>query len=220
MARNPKLPIFLVFLIVALIAAGAGLWLAHLIESGDLQGRNQALLKDGPFLGLPEPKPLADFALYDHAGRPFSKAALEGRWTLVFFGFSNCPHICPDTLFQLRRVVQQLHGSLPPQRLPQILFVGVDPDRDTPEALAAYRQRFDNAIQAVSGPDAQLRALAMQLGVHYVIPDHEPDAWYNVDHSISVMLLDPEAQWVGLFSAPHEAEAMAGALDRYLKGFR
>ncbi len=112
--------------------------------------------------------------------------------------------------------MDQLKPSLPASRLPKILFVGVDPERDTPQALNQYRDRFGGAIAAVSGTDEQLRALATQLAVHYAIYEHEPGTWYNVDHSLGVMLLDPQVRWVGLLSAPHEAEAMAAALGRFL----
>lgn len=210
--------IFLACAAIALAAAVGGLWLAHSMHVDNGAGANQAVLRDGPFLRLPEPKPIADFALYDHAGQPYSRASLEGSWTLAFFGFTSCPHICPDTLFKLTETVDLLEGELPAAAVPEVLLIGVDPARDTPEALARYRQRFDQEIQAVSGPDAQLRALALQLGAHFVVPEHEPDKWYNVDHSVGVLLLDPQARWIGIFSAPHDSQAMAGALRRYLEG--
>lgn len=208
----------LVFALVATLAAGGGLWLAWQMQASGTAMSDQATLRDGPFLRLPQAKPLADFALYDDAGEPWSKTSLQGSWTLVFFGFTNCPHVCPDTLFRLTEAVRKLDGRLPPERLPAVLFIGVDPERDTPAALQRYRARFGGDIEAVSGPDAQLRALAVQLGAHYVVPDHEPDQWYNVDHSVNVLLLDPGAQWVGVFSAPHDSDAIADALARFLGG--
>lgn len=217
MFKRGKTSIFLAFTAVALIAAVGGLWLADATRNPAAPILDQAQLRDGPFLRLPEPKPIADFALYDHEGNPYARTSLEGSWTLAFFGFTSCPHICPDTLFKLTEVVDRLEGKLPAERVPQVLLIGVDPERDTPEALARYGERFSNEIQAVSGPHAQLRALAMQLGAHYVVPEHDPDQWYNVDHSLRVMLLDPQARWVGVFSAPHDSEAMAGALRRYLE---
>jgi protein SCO1/2 len=217
MKHNSKTTVILMFATVALIAAGAGLWLSQNTAARSGTVADQSALRDGPFLKLPQAKPIADFALYDGAGEGFSRAGLEGDYTLVFFGFTSCPHICPSTLHQLTQVVDGLEGELPPDRVPNILFISVDPERDTPKALEQYSARFGPSIQAVSGPDAQLRALAMQLGVHYVVPEHDPDEWYNVDHSLSVLLLDPEVRWVGVFSAPHDGAAMREALQRFLE---
>lgn len=218
MIKSGRASTLLAFAAVAMLAAAGGLWLASSTRDEVTPMADQAKLRDGPFLRLPEPKPIADFALYDHAGQPYSKASLEGSWTLAFFGFTSCPHICPDTLFKLTETVDLMEGELRTESVPQVLLIAVDPERDTPEALRRYRERFDQEIEAVSGPDAQLRALALQLGAHYVVPEHESGQWYNVDHSAGVMLLDPLARWVGLFSAPHDSQAMAGALRRYLEG--
>lgn len=216
MSQSSKVPVILLFVVIALAAAAGGLWLARATQPGNDGPVDQATLRDGPFLRLPQAKAIADFALYDATGAPWSREGLTGEWTLVFFGFTSCPHICPDTMFKLTQVTQQLEENLPPGRVPNVLMIAVDPVRDTPEALKQYQDRFDGEIEAVSGPDAQLRALAMQLGAHYVIPPHEPGEWYNVDHSLGVLLLNPEAEWVGVFSAPHEIEAMAGSLQRFL----
>lgn len=202
------------FALVALLAAAGGLWFAYATQGESAGPVNQAELRDGPLLRLPQPKPLADFALYDHSGDPFNKAALEGDWTLVFFGFASCPHICPDVLYKLTEAVSGLEEGMP---RPRVLLISVDPERDTPEVLAQYRERFDGKIEAVSGPDPQLRALAMQLGAHYVIPEHGPDEWYNVDHSMSVMVLDASANWVGVYSAPHDIAEISASLGRFLE---
>ena len=206
------------FLVVALVAAGAGIWLAGTLERAATprveapQPVDQSTLRDGPLLRLPEPRPIADFALYDRHGDPFSRADLEDRWSLAFFGFSSCPHICPDTLFQLTRAAE----SLPEGQQPRVWFIGVDPERDTPERLDEYAERFGGDLVATSGPDAQLRALAMQLGVHYNVPEHEPGEWYNVDHSMDVLLIDPQGRWAGVLKAPHDGEAIAGAVGRHI----
>lgn len=219
MSTARKIQFSLLIISVAALAAASGFWLAFKYQGADTAIPNQALLRDGPLLALPEAKELSDFTLYDHTGGVFSKASLQGDWRLVFFGFASCPHICPDTLFRLKTVVDQLAEKLPTDELPTILFISVDPERDTPEVLSEYRERFDGDIEAVSGKDDQLRALAMDFGAHYVIPEHEPGEWYNVDHSISVHVLDPEGDWVGLMSAPHDPEAMAGALERFIDDY-
>ena len=217
MLPKQKITLSLVLLAVALTAATGGMWLAKNLRDGDAGIANQALLRDGPLLVLPEAKTLSEFTLYDHTGGEFNRNSLEGKWRLVFFGFASCPHICPDTLFRLKTVVDQLSESLSPEKLPAILFISVDPGRDTPAVLDEYRQRFDGGIEAVSGDDEQLRKLAMDLGAHYVIPAHEPGDWYNVDHSISVHVLNPDGEWVGLMSAPHASECAATPIQNPLR---
>ena len=216
MSNNSKTATFVLVAAIALAAAAGGFWLAG--KSRDSAGAipNQALLRDGPLLALPEGKALSEFTLYDHTGAEFNNASLEGNWRLAFFGFASCPHICPDTLFKLRTVVDLLEESVDEDKLPGVLLISVDPERDTPEVLSEYRERFDNKIETISGEDEQLRKLAMDLGAHYVVPEHVPGEWYNVDHSVSVHVLDPDGNWEALLSAPHDPPAMAESLARYL----
>lgn len=202
------------FSVVAVLAAAAGLWLG--LRGSDRQAATvEAPQREGPLTVLPEPRPLADFALVDQHGRPFSRADLEGRWSLVFFGFASCPHICPDTLFQLQQAVAGLDPEVDGPR-PRVVFVSVDPERDTPRRLDEYARRFGPDLVAVTGEHPQLRALAVQLGIHYNIPDHEPGEWYNVDHTVSVPVLDPQARWAAVLGAPHEADGIRDALARRL----
>ena len=215
MSIGKRIFIIVFVLAIAAFASVGGFWLAREMRGAE-PIPDQTLLRDGPLLQLPHSKELAAFTLYDHTGAEFNNASLEGNWRLVFFGFASCPHICPDTLFRLRTVVDQLEGELSPEDLPKVLLISVDPERDTPEVLTEYLKRFDNKIEAVSGEDAQLRQLAMDFGAHYVVPEHEPGEWYNVDHSASVHVVDPNGDWVGLLSAPHEPEAMAAALARFI----
>ena len=83
---------------------------------------------------------------------------------------------------------------------------------DTPERLDEYVAQFGPDVIAITGEHPQLRALATQLGIHYNIPDHAPGEWYNVDHTVSVPVLDPQARWAGVLGAPHEAEGIRDAL--------
>lgn len=216
MSTAKRISIIALVLSIAALASVGGFWLAHKMRGADETIHEQTLLRDGPLLQLPQSKALSEFTLYDHTGAEFNNASLDGNWRLVFFGFASCPHICPDTLFRLRAVVDRLEDELSPRDLPRVLLISVDPERDTPEVLTAYLERFDNRIEAVSGEDEQLRKLAMDFGAHYVIPDHEPGEWYNVDHSIGVHVVNPDGEWVGLLSAPHEPEAMADALARFI----
>lgn len=216
METGTKTPAIILIVSVAILAGAVGFWFAQSSGRSEAAQHEQTLTQIGPLLGLPEPKILDEFSLYDHTGGEFNQSSLQGSWTLVFFGFTSCPHICPNTLFKLKTVVELLEGQLPEEQLPQVMLISVDPDRDTAEVLDQYRERFGDTIITVSGEHEQLRAVAMDFGAHYVIPEHEAGEWYNVDHSISVHLLNPDAKWAGLLSAPHEVEAMAEALKTYI----
>lgn len=203
----PERPTHLQFLILALsvavlsLAAGALLWRAFQMSAAPA---GQTLLL------LPEPREIADFSLMDQGGEPFSREQFKGNWSLLFFGFTSCPDICPNTLFQLQQARQILQEVLAEAELPRFYLVSVDPERDTPEKLARYLAYFDPAFTGLSGADEQLRALSMQLGIAYHVSAHEPGATdYNVDHSAALLLLNPEAQLVGVMPAPHDGARIA-----------
>lgn len=152
---------------------------------------------------LAEPRPLPEFSLTDHDGRPFHAARLHGRTTLLFFGFTHCPDICPATLAQLAAVRRQLAaaGSEPPQ----IVLVTVDPERDTPEVLGRYVQHFGEGIVGVTGPTSEIRALAEPLGLHFEqVPLGDS---YTMGHSTAVLMVGPDGSLRALFSAPHDTDA-------------
>jgi protein SCO1/2 len=185
--------IFLVIL-VAVVATAAGLiaanrWMQSTSEFQALQA-------------FPTPRIVADFALETAEGEPFSMADLAGRWNLLFFGFTNCPDVCPDTLAMLDQSMQQL-TLMRRETLPQVIFVSVDPERDQGESLADYVTWFNSDFIGVTGPEPQLVALTRQLGVAYFreTPD-EDTGFYNVDHSAAVILVDPEGRLVGRFAHP------------------
>lgn len=155
---------------------------------------------------LPEPKPLPAFSLVDHEGRPFTRERLEGRTSLVFFGFTHCPDICPLTLGQLASARRELAAGAPEgSPLPQIVFVSVDPERDTPSKVAAYVQHFGQDIVGVTGPVDDLRTLTEPLGIFFEKRGTGDD--YAVSHSTAVLVVGPNAALEALFSTPHRVES-------------
>ena len=163
---------------------------------------------------LPEPRAFSDFSLVDHRGLPFTRKDFEGHWSVLFFGFTSCPDICPNTLFQFQLARKQLLEESAAAELPRFYLVSVDPERDTPEKLASYLDYFDPEFIGLSGSDRQLRALSMQLGIAYHVAPHEPGAQtYNVDHSASVVLLNPDAMLAGVLPAPIDGARMARDLQ-------
>lgn len=158
-------------------------------------------------------RPLAAFRLVDHNGQPFDNSRLTGRWSLLFFGFIYCPDICPLTMQILQDVDKELSASGQSINDPQIIFVSVDPERDTVESLRQYVSHFHPDFIGVSGNHENLQALTRSLGVFYTRADNpqHPDR-YQVDHSAALFLLDPAGKIRALFSAPHKARAIADDL--------
>jgi protein SCO1/2 len=149
---------------------------------------------------LPTPRPLPSFSLVDQNGDPFTKDSLAGQQSVLFFGFTNCPDVCPATLQQLavakRRLAADGFG------FPDIVLVSVDPDRDTPDVLARYVDHFGADIVGVTGSAEEISRFASALGI-YVSKSEVRGDNYNVDHSAAVLLIDTDAAWHAVFSAPH-----------------
>ena len=154
----------------------------------------------------PNPRPIGAFMLQDHHGRAFTRERLDDVWTFMFFGYTHCPDICPTTLATLRRVEHDLaeHVSAPRQHV----LVSVDPARDTVEHLLGYVSSFGPAFLGVTGNDGELSKLAREVGAVYFRGEPGQDGSYLVDHTVSIMLIDPRGRLVALFGMPHDAVAI------------
>jgi protein SCO1/2 len=159
---------------------------------------------------LMQPRPLPEFALSDHAGATFDRSRFQGRWSLVFFGYTSCPDICPTTMLTLKQVAAAIvaAGDEPPQ----VLLVSVDPARDTPEALGDYVTYFGEDFIGVTGDEQQLHQLTLQVGAMYELGEPDETGFYEVAHSSSVFLIDPRARVVAAFSPPHQPVQIATGL--------
>lgn len=155
---------------------------------------------------LPQPRALQDFTLTADDGSVFSQASLLDRWTLMFFGFTHCPDICPMTLQQLAaaRRALQLESMMP---LPDILFVSVDPQRDTIEAVANYVAHFGDGIRGVRGEPGALQSLTSDIGIFFQ-RDPATGNDYQVSHSTAVLLINTRGELHAILSAPHQAESL------------
>ena len=175
---------------------------------------------DIPGLLWPDPPVVTRFELAGADGHPFSEADLRGRWTLIFFGFTHCPDVCPGTLAVLKQVRQRLASDPVFAKLGQVVFVSVDPARDTPDVLLPYVSYFDPEFRAATGDDAALARLTRQLGVIYAkVPGAGED--YAMDHSASIFVIDPQLRVLSAIGLPHEATAIAErvrALEAFVGG--
>lgn len=154
-------------------------------------------------------RPLAPFQLTDHNGRIFDNSRLQEGWHLLFFGFTYCPDVCPMTM-QILQTVNKEVSARGSTANPGVVFVSVDPERDTSERLRQYVNYFHPDFTGVSGDHANLQALTRSLGVFYTKAENpqQPDR-YQVDHSASLFLLGPDGRIRALFSAPLQAGAIA-----------
>ena len=163
-------------------------------------------------VALTPPAALPEFSLRDQRGNLFTAAALRGHWSLVFPGFTHCPDICPTTLAILERT-HDLLGSTASAL--QVILLSVDPERDTPEALARYLAFFNPGFTGVTGEQEQLQRLYTGLGVQHIrIPGAGGE--YSVDHSAALLLVDPEGRLAGYFMPPFQAERLAADLGPLL----
>ena len=191
-----------VIAIVAVVAIGTGAWLSALLTAPPAAPRVATV--------LPVSSELPEFSLLDQDGEPFGREAFEGHWSLVFFGFTHCPDICPLTLQILADAQRQL-ATAGTAVLPRIVLVSVDPERDTPEIMRKYVGYFGDAHIGVTGDLDELRKLTGSLGIFFAKSGVDGDS-YTVDHSSVVLLLNPEGRLHALFSGPHEAASFVNDL--------
>lgn len=147
-----------------------------------------------------KPRIIPPFELLDQKGAPFTLERLQGKWSLVFFGFTTCPDICPTTLATLSQWYKTLDKDVKAQT--QVIMVSVDPARDTPEKLAAYMQHFDKDFIGVTGEFLAIKTLTDQLNVAFNKVTLETD--YTVDHSAHLVLLNPYGHYHGIFKPPFQ----------------
>jgi cytochrome oxidase Cu insertion factor (SCO1/SenC/PrrC family) len=158
----------------------------------------------------------SEFSLIDHADKPVTDEDFEGKWQLVFFGFTYCPDVCPTTLNDASIVLEEL-GAEGDQLQP--LFITVDPKRDTPEVMAEYVANFDPRIVGLTGSLEQIEQAAQAFRAYYakVEQDGVPDG-YTMNHSAFLYLMDPEGEYAAHFSPSDEPAAIAEEIRAYLEG--
>lgn len=189
-------------LIVGAAAAAAllGFLLAQQLD------RESPVLASGTW--LPHPKPIADFGLEDGSGRPYTRADLTSAPTLVYFGFTHCPDVCPTTLAKLAQVRRQAAAFA----ALRVLFVSIDPQRDTPAAVTLYAQAFDPSFRGVTGQPQAIESVARNFAVA-VNKVALPGGDYTMDHSAVIFLVDVSGI-VAIFTPPFEVPALVADLRR------
>ena len=160
---------------------------------------------------LPNARALVGFNLIDHNGETFSPAQLKEQWSFLFFGFTNCPDVCPTALKVMQSVWKKLPTKMGDIGHPKLYFVSVDPDRDKPEILKQYVQFFNPEFNAVTGDLDELDKLTNQIGILYGYDekDDDNDLEYTVNHSAQLILIDPQGRMRAVISPPHTPETIS-----------
>lgn len=161
---------------------------------------------------LPAPKPLPPIALESHTGDVFSNKQFNNHWSLVFFGFTHCPDMCPLELQQLNRLLQLAERQSAIKI--QVIFISLDPERDSREKIAEYLANFNSLMLGVRGTHAELSTLSRFFAVDY---SREPAEGamdnYQIVHSGRIFLVDPNGHYLGSFVQPHNVDAMWNDLN-------
>lgn len=202
-SSNPgKIAVAILLFCLAIAAAWAG-WLARESQAEAQRLKTMTLLD--------EPRPLPGFSLVDHRGEPITETALSGEWHLLFFGFTHCPAICPNTLALLDNVSQADEFK---EAAPQVVLITVDPERDTPQRMNGYLAGFNPDFQGITGPADDLSALRKALFVPAKRIDTENG--YTMDHGSAVVVVNPDGAVAGYFTPPHESESMISDLHKLI----
>lgn len=166
-------------------------------------------------------KPISGFDLIDYNHQRFDASRFKGRWTFMFFGYTNCPDVCPTTLLVMKSVWAKLPAAAKAAPAPQLVFVSVDPDRDTPERLKKYVTFYRPDFIGVTGKADEIDILTRQVGVQYGFDDDPDGKGYTVKHSAQIILVDPKGMMRAVFSPPHKVDDLVRSfvqIRNYYKG--
>ncbi|MEE2730851.1 MAG: SCO family protein [Pseudomonadota bacterium] len=163
------------------------------------------------------PSPVAAFNLTDQYGKPYGLEQLKGQWSLLVLGFTSCPDVCPMTLLRLEAIRAQLGMRMMPDKIPKIVFIAVDRDRDE-SILAAYLAHFHPDYVGLTGDDNNLTSLVDSIGGLYRIEKRFPgDNAYNVRHSAGVAVVNPKGEWVATLNPPFHSHRSSEFLVQVIR---
>jgi protein SCO1/2 len=212
-----SLKVKLLFVSVAAVALSAGFLMSSLQQESIEKDANSAKQKAlaaarksySPIQGsiLTPARKIAVPALKKNNGQAFTNQDLLDQWSMIFFGYTNCPDVCPTTMGVL---AQAKKTALKNNHIfPQVIFVSVDPQRDKLEMLTDYLQYFDKDFIGVTGDEKLINALTLQMSVAYMkMETEEGSEGYIVDHSAAVLLLNTKGKLVAFLNPPHNPKSI------------
>ncbi|WP_426119829.1 SCO family protein [Pseudomonas sp. DSP3-2-2] len=201
-----------VFILAAIVALILGLTVNRVL-SGKGQGDQTALIDAGVIL-LPQSRNLPDLKMTNQDGQPVVVSELKDKWTVLFFGYTFCPDICPTTLAQLRQIKSELPKDVPANL--RVVLISVDPNRDTPAQLKQYLGYFDKEFIGLTASVADIQKLANAVSIPFIPADtSKPN--YTVDHSGNLALLGPDGTQRGFIRAPLNNQKLVAQLPGLLQ---
>ena len=193
-----------VIALVAIAALFAGIFVAQHVKSAEPVQIHGTLLN--------QPRDVQSFALTGMDQQKFDNASLKGKWTMVFFGFTNCGSICPTTMAELAKmytILQENHVK----EMPRVVMISIDPNRDSLEKLKTYVAAFNPNFYGARGSEESIQSMTHELGVAYAriaLKGEDPEK-YEMEHTGTVMLFNPEGHLTAFFTMPHQASFLAEA---------
>ena len=199
--------------LLVILAAIAGIWLGAYTQNDKTPALTPQRIQGAIY---PEAPVLSDFNLQNHLSQPFHKSDLLNHWSLIFIGYTHCPDICPTTLSLLSNVVERLQKEK--IKPPQVIFLTIDPERDTPQVLKPYIEYFNSDFTALTGSMDEVTQLSKQLHTVFrkaagASGDINNDD-YLMEHSSALMLINPKGNLQAIITAPHSEAIIIEAILR------
>ena len=207
MAQTPKTHGAPPFVLLATVFAGALVLIAGVLIALAFREPGQGVAGSPLSTAIGGP-----FSLTDQNGKPFTDADLKGKWQLVFFGYTHCPDVCPTALNDLSLALDQLGDK---KDKVGIVFISVDPERDTPAELKSYVSSFGGPIEALTGSPAAVAQAAKDYRVYYA-KHPRADGGYDMDHSALIYIMDPQGRFTATLTPDDDADAIAKRLEKLL----
>lgn len=207
--KNSRFPLIfgaILAMALGLIAANSGLF-----NQSDSAATSNSVVRLKASTVLTPAKPMQKFSLLDHNGNEFTKASLADKHSILFFGFINCPDICPGTLQFLKTVKKKLVDANAWDKF-QVVFVSVDPARDTVDNMAQYVPYFDAEFIGLTGSVESIAAFSKSLAMPYALGEKDENGHYNVDHSASLLLTNAQGNVKAIITQPHTLDDLTSDL--------